>query len=1844
MSTPIEYRLRVRNGADDADLFVITSTRNGENPYILEPPEGDGESLDPLTGKVEVGAYSIRVIDAVDSVTLSPIVATEGFEDYADLTALNAVWVETDTIGAVSAWGFSTTVVDAGAKSLQLLIDGVADANNTDTYRTRTFTGLPASEPCTVTVRCWLNREAAGSLGIAFGIQVDGGTEDHVRGDGIVSDWRTLTATGTSNGSGELTVRIGAFGAFGSTTYDRVARWDSLEITAQNTSAEGRIITGYLADGQGKQQLLSKRAFIEEREDLGAWTTITAGYVTDLSLVDALTYEFSIGSTQRIEQSKRVFDRCPNPAEFPEIASKSNGTSIDSTFHPTLDRASCIIGGPIVGNWGPYDDLGRPVFAVDALLGGQLVRLKWIEGFVQHGQEHPPLDGNSGEDIREFMNNAALEYMDTTAPVPYPGASAFQLAALPGLICRLWDDAGDWLHDHQPMVVGGTTAFVRRAFGEWFFVGSSVEFVVEWSGGLPSVGDRFRTAVFPKAASERNPFHVSGHPVEIACSVLTYLGLTYNDTSRVEVKAALGFGLKVHLRVKEHAPASEWLENALYGPFGFATRLNDDGEYEFFLTREVGATGVGTITLDDLHTDEGTLWNLKEQSAANKVVWQSKSFLVNDAPTTWDLAMPIDGIQEASVEVVVDPEDKSNEHQVFGDREIQFELPGEIEGYSTGTQANPGPLDLYVAGIAKPLFDWQGRGAIRGELHALRGSAAYNALIGETLTLDLAHFPSAVIGDTPVSQRGSGLRRAFILQKTRTPEGCTISFEDRGPADDPGLVPEFTLAPDATYPHTIVEVTITNELDLLGYVVRVEMLAAAIEPTAGQLVRLFTPGNDDNPFDLPPVCAGSTVWVRMRVESPEGEVGQWSAFQFEDLDDLTLASGLTTTVHGTQVEVSWTNGETDLPVEVLFKLASEDTYTTASVLPAGSTTYTLALPSDSAEYTVAIRYRAGPGGCVSLVATTDVITDIHTDLSAPINPAAWANGAGTFGMECDGTAFPSGTEFWVASETGVGTGLSGTYALAGELRTTETRMRFTNPLIAANDGMLRYLKARHRRGTHTSAYTAEVSVNPWLVVEPPPDPDPAPDPAQQSVPICVPLLVLPGNRKLVEVPEAAEPLDSFGGSQDMVPLQAFTSAYITGVVNETTVPDTCYVAAQVEVPYDSDNWVYLDLVSGPFLEVGPTNVGASTGKALAGAAVTIDPSVRDLLRVRGVIVGGDEDAAKALLGPRYTLWLTSDDPALPAEEEPEAEPPIEYPGSCTVPSPIDMDTGWSETGGGAGNVWTNQTDTTADLTLDGSETGADYWTKTLTVEPDQMHTVYIDVETDSVGVRPFLRIVGGDTVEADETGVTTLKAQIEECDGTIDVEWGVLDSAGGEVSASSDDLDYANEAAAITGGWTITDIDGEWSIDYDTGHEIAGSGLSTSMSMGRSPGFGGASASTIKMVRVFNVGAGAVIVGRLPAEGIGSRWASLHFGIQNTAGSLSQRNADGNDGVEELVTAAVTAGGDGLITASIWMEASNVNYGTTNTFYFAGLDLQGAGGGSEVLFRDLRYCLGSGVGVDDPDAPDGSEELPDPIPPGDYPPPPVGGARPFGIFNISSGGYGYWNSTVAALNPQNCEDVLNLSRTNECMNMFKFGGEQDWQSGGRFSYTRWKAAVDAIAGNSRTLTALEAAISAGSPRPAWGHFVIDEPFHPRWGGTIGMATLDAMCSYSKSLFPTWPTILRVAPNDSRLTRAVDNCDIYWGEYKLSSGDPARYRDACVSAAAALGKKLILGIHYGSFPRPASGIVITPAQLEHYGGILVEAPSDVCLAFSGWNWSERMYAQAGMPQAVGRLRDKFASRD
>jgi hypothetical protein len=98
----IYYRLRVRNKPDDADLFILSSVPDDDNPYLTEPPNGDGQSIDPLTGAPTMGSYTFRFADA--SLAANTRVFTQYLADaYArqQLLGLRA-YGETSTDG--SSW------------------------------------------------------------------------------------------------------------------------------------------------------------------------------------------------------------------------------------------------------------------------------------------------------------------------------------------------------------------------------------------------------------------------------------------------------------------------------------------------------------------------------------------------------------------------------------------------------------------------------------------------------------------------------------------------------------------------------------------------------------------------------------------------------------------------------------------------------------------------------------------------------------------------------------------------------------------------------------------------------------------------------------------------------------------------------------------------------------------------------------------------------------------------------------------------------------------------------------------------------------------------------------------------------------------------------------------------------------------------------------------------------------------------------------------------------------------------------------------------------------------------------------------------------------------------------------------------------------------------------------------------------------------------------------------------------------------------------------------------------------------------------------------------------------
>ena len=69
-ASTIEYRLRIRNASTLAnpdgtsDVVSVSSAPSAPAPFIASAPSGDGQEVDPLTGAVRTGSYTVEIVDA----------------------------------------------------------------------------------------------------------------------------------------------------------------------------------------------------------------------------------------------------------------------------------------------------------------------------------------------------------------------------------------------------------------------------------------------------------------------------------------------------------------------------------------------------------------------------------------------------------------------------------------------------------------------------------------------------------------------------------------------------------------------------------------------------------------------------------------------------------------------------------------------------------------------------------------------------------------------------------------------------------------------------------------------------------------------------------------------------------------------------------------------------------------------------------------------------------------------------------------------------------------------------------------------------------------------------------------------------------------------------------------------------------------------------------------------------------------------------------------------------------------------------------------------------------------------------------------------------------------------------------------------------------------------------------------------------------------------------------------------------------------------------------------------------------------------------------------------------
>lgn len=824
------------------------------------------------------------------------------------------------------------------------------------------------------------------------------------------------------------------------------------------TSGTDRVITPALVDAQNRQQLMSRRTYVEFRENAGAWQTLVAGYLIRITLVDAITYELSVGDSRRVETTRTIF------------------RTDDTTYFPIRGT---LFGGPIIGGTvGPIKPRGGWTFSVATAASG-VVGMNFISGY----------DGANGNvttrwtDLAKPVRNVAgsRTQFDTFADSFYQlvTTTAGIDGAFPGLSYRVYTAAGVFVGTFRALqtfagdIVGGYAGIPHLR--------------MLWTASLPTLGDRYLVNLVTDQASEASPIYVSKHPVDFVKALYDSTGFQTDATSFTTLKALVGDDLRVTMRITEEQKLVEFLEKALLGPFGIGVRTNSAGAIEAFSARiKVATTPSVVIDTDDLQDGDAPIFDLDESTVNNLVVVQGKRLAIWDktkVPTRDGepvISKPFDGVMQndEAYEVL------NGDQAAFGQREIRYAIPGMVHTVDSFASV----LETWSYALARELFDRYGRGAQAGGLRVLRGAGADAVQIGDEVYAQPAHIPNAGkrYGDDP----SVGARIMQVVRRTESPSGPDLFLIDSGTAAQPATAALVSIAASGTNPYNTAAFTITNAAALNATTVigvAVEWATGSSSPTGNgaDFIRYAPSGIPTGAVDLPPVVAGSKVWVRVRSEQAQRRPSAWSSWTSVTLSALTAPTGVTiSAIRASGATISWTNTIATIPVQVFAAPSGAadtlDPMWLVTTLPMGSTRTVIRNLQASSTYTISVRYilpnnSPGPAGTASL--TTNTTTD------ASIRPAGIAI-ITTSGVQDAGLLVGVAVALWANDPTfdfeieraPDSAGSPGAYAKIAQVPGTTTVYLDTS---LPNTTAIYWYRARHvLPGYANSSYTCGKSATP----------------------------------------------------------------------------------------------------------------------------------------------------------------------------------------------------------------------------------------------------------------------------------------------------------------------------------------------------------------------------------------------------------------------------------------------------------------------------------------------------------------------------------------------------------------------------------------------------------------------------------------------------------------------------------------------------------------------------------------------------------------------------------------------
>lgn len=870
------------------------------------------------------------------------------------------------------------------------------------------------------------------------------------------------------------------------------------------TSGTSRLFTSITEDADERQQLGHRKAFIEFREDGGAWEVLYAGRVAYYGLASDIEWEVTVGDWMQAEHEALAF----SPA--------LNATIAD--FLARWPTRGCLFGGPVTGGI-----LGLPAKPGWQMRVVRPVNRPW-DGRLEpvYNSAFGPLL-SVGRDVFDISNWAPGGKFEKYAPAINSAAqSLWTPANFPldidvtkvtdlikyntgwsGLVLLIGPDTGRVAYRPLPPTVairadgigdGVLLSTVRGYFGAFFIVDTQSPAIA--NGSIVQV--RCLTIQPTKVC----PIYYTGHPVDLIVKLLGEINIPVNTASVEVVRAAIGAHSRITIRVTSQPPLGQFLESVAYGVFGIGARTNSDAEMELFVARRFPNT-LPAVTISDADVVDGSVkpFALDASEAIRKVSLSHRRYTIyKNTP---------DSIEEYEERFERENDDPGS----TGSGEATFNVPGMIH-FADGTDIQ---LFDWASGLAHEIFDRYGRGPIGAEMMLKRGGAGDGVQLGQELLIDVSQVVNRNkrIGDDP----SVSARAMQIVHLTPTLGGTRIRLVDSGPNAQPlSTKPTLSIDADADQPRNVAVVTITNAaaLNAVHYAVRLQVAVTdGSAPSSDDYTDVAFFEKDEVPEDeykLPAIFADRTVYVRARSEQPGHRPSDWGTEQSVALDALDAPTDLVATPDtsdGTKCLLEWTAGDANSRVEVLLmpQGGDADDARLVEVLLPGSTQYILEDLIEDFDYTAIVRVIDDKTGDRSTAATVDFTSnDTTPELTRPRVLTGWSmarkldglflrtHGAaernGIYGIGAVSTDLSADIEVWESVEDAPSAGTFGDYVRIGRIPSNQTELVWTVfSSVAPNDGKYRSLKVRHvRERAENSEFTNPVLVMPWTYVPLPPVP------------------------------------------------------------------------------------------------------------------------------------------------------------------------------------------------------------------------------------------------------------------------------------------------------------------------------------------------------------------------------------------------------------------------------------------------------------------------------------------------------------------------------------------------------------------------------------------------------------------------------------------------------------------------------------------------------------------------------------------------------------------------------------